>query len=610
MSGIGLFHVPLVLLFLLTLGLAGGCGQDAAVGLHLQRITGTTKCLVGDDPLWSSPEFNDAGWSENCPESVPENPSADFSGTSWRRIRFGPMGYSPDLKPGLLVEGVGQAHEIFLNGTLIGGQGVIGPGFTETPTGQWLYRLPEGLLNFEDSNLAAVRMLNSAPMAIKPVILHFGDFRDIRLGILRLGFTRMVLEISVITTFLIFLIVSFFIYVNGMRENEYTAFMLLVLLYLLVYTLDTYLFYQTGLKNSWVQRSIFFLTMLIPASGLWFIFLANKAGPDRLARIFIGASLLLALALLFAGDYECYHFLEPYCLSVIIGTLIFVLIEALKAFYRNRPESGPVLLGVMGLVLASVLDTLGVFEAGLWQPLQTYDFGFVFFLFCLAYGLMARYVRTYADWRSLSRKILIAHQDERRRFSRDIHDGVGQSILAVRMQLQMTAAELKQTDPDRAAGLGRLITDLSECSSELRDMAMDLRPAFLEETTLFELIDWYGGQFAAKTGIALETEGETDIDVPVGIKDNIYRICQEALGNIAKHARAARVSINLQMNGGRLTIVIKDDGRGFDPLVKARANSGIGLMSMRERTELLGGTFQVVSSPGRGCTIRIDLPAS
>ena len=80
-------------------------------------------------------------------------------------------------------------------------------------------------------------------------------------------------------------------------------------------------------------------------------------------------------------------------------------------------------------------------------------------------------------------------------------------------------------------------------------------------------------------------------------------------GNIAKHARAARVSINLQMNGGRLTIVIKDDGRGFDPLVKARANSGIGLMTMRERTELLGGTFQVTSSPGRGCTIKLEVPA-
>ena len=315
-----------------------------------------------------------------------------------------------------------------------------------------------------------------------------------------------------------------------MRESEYTAFMLLVLLYLLVYTLDTYLFYQTGLKNSWVQRSIFFLTMLIPASGLWFIFLANKARPDWPARIFIGASLLSALALFFAGDYGFYHFMEPYCLSVIIGTLVLGLVEAMKAFYRQRPESGPVLLGVIGLVLAAILDSLGVFEAGLWQPLQTYDFGFVFFLFCLAYGLMARYVRTYADWRSLSRRILMAHQDERRRFSRDIHDGVGQSILAVRMQLQMTAAELKQADPDQAARLGRLIDDLSDCSNELRHMAMDLRPAFLEETTLFELIDWYGGEFAAKTGIVLETEGEADIDVPVGIKDNIYRICQEGLG--------------------------------------------------------------------------------
>ena len=203
-SGRGAFQVPLALLFLLILCISGCCGQDAAVGLHLQRITGSTRCLVGDDPLWSLPEFNDAGWSENCPESVPRNPAGDFSGTSWRRIRFGPVGYSPDLKPGLLVEGVGQAHEIFLNGTLIGGQGVIGPGFTEAPTGQWLYRLPEGLLNADDSNLATIRVLNSAPMAIEPVALHFGDFREIRLGILKLGFTRMVLEISIITTFLIF----------------------------------------------------------------------------------------------------------------------------------------------------------------------------------------------------------------------------------------------------------------------------------------------------------------------------------------------------------------------------------------------------------------------
>jgi signal transduction histidine kinase len=141
---------------------------------------------------------------------------------------------------------------------------------------------------------------------------------------------------------------------------------------------------------------------------------------------------------------------------------------------------------------------------------------------------------------------------------------------------------------------------------------MDLRPAGLDDLGLPEALDWLARDFERGSSVAvtLEVEGLSGrLARPIEVE--LYRIAQEMLANVAKHSRATRVALRLSVEDESVSLSVEDDGIGFDAAAAlARFNRGLGLLSMRERTELLGGTFNLESTPGRGTRIRITVPAA
>jgi signal transduction histidine kinase len=201
-------------------------------------------------------------------------------------------------------------------------------------------------------------------------------------------------------------------------------------------------------------------------------------------------------------------------------------------------------------------------------------------------------------------RILGGQEQERRRLSRELHDETGQALTSILLGLK-SLEEARDTDrfADALAKLRELVTVTLQ---DVRRLAVELRPKALDDFGLAPALERLTSSFAEQTGIETHLEARLpEGRLPSETETVLYRVVQEALTNIVKHARADRVSIVLQGRPGKVTAVIEDDGRGFSP-DQENAN-GLGLVGMRERVALLGGRVEVESSSA-GTTIVVEVP--
>jgi len=197
-------------------------------------------------------------------------------------------------------------------------------------------------------------------------------------------------------------------------------------------------------------------------------------------------------------------------------------------------------------------------------------------------------------------------EKERERWARELHDDALQGLAAIRIAL---ATALQSKGEDRAARIEGAAEDtlerLEDQINELNRLINDLRPAALERLGLAGALQALAEESSARSGFAVETTIEIGAE-PSGDEERlVYRLVQEALTNVVKHASASRVEVSAREAGGRIEIAVRDDGAGFDP---AASTGGRGLTGMRERIELLGGQIEVSSEPGGGTEITASVP--
>lgn len=204
----------------------------------------------------------------------------------------------------------------------------------------------------------------------------------------------------------------------------------------------------------------------------------------------------------------------------------------------------------------------------------------------------------------------LAISDERARIAREIHDGVAQSLAFCALKLDLVARQL-HSDPERAGAEVRAATALlREQIKEVRRSIFALRPIDLERYGLLETVRRYVEDFGQQNGIRTTLNITGEIHLAPGDEAVVFRILQESLNNVAKHARAREVTVTLH-GGDRVTLRVQDDGAGFDPAqVSGRVSSagGLGLMQMRERVESRGGKYRVLSEPGHGTLVEAEVP--
>jgi PAS domain S-box-containing protein len=218
------------------------------------------------------------------------------------------------------------------------------------------------------------------------------------------------------------------------------------------------------------------------------------------------------------------------------------------------------------------------------------------------------------ELRVLSNQLLSAEEKERKRIARELHDGIGQALSAIKFSVENALLEVRAAaHPIDLGSLEAVIPLTRKTIEEVRRIVKDLRPSILDDLGILATIGWFCREFQ---NVYAEIRIETTIDVeedevPLYLKTTIYRIMQEALNNVAKHSQASFVHLQLKKNKRHLNLSIQDNGRGFN-LDKAMAlktsRRGFGLASMRERAELSGAGFSIDTVPGKGTTIKIAWP--
>jgi signal transduction histidine kinase len=197
--------------------------------------------------------------------------------------------------------------------------------------------------------------------------------------------------------------------------------------------------------------------------------------------------------------------------------------------------------------------------------------------------------------------------EERQRLSRELHDSVSQALYGIVLGAR-TAFALLERDPQAAADPLRYVLSLGETAlAEMRALIFELRPDSLATEGLVPALSRQMDLIGARHRLAMDAELGDEPTLPLNVKETLYRIAQEALNNIARHAQAQRVVLRLRSELDGVTLEISDDGRGFD--VSAPHAGHLGLQSIRERAERLGGTCLIQSIPGQGATVRIYIPA-
>jgi PAS domain S-box-containing protein len=211
--------------------------------------------------------------------------------------------------------------------------------------------------------------------------------------------------------------------------------------------------------------------------------------------------------------------------------------------------------------------------------------------------------------RRLSGSIMANQEKERSAIARELHDELGQVLTALRMDSVWMYERLKKSDPEaseRALTMCRLIDKNIE---DVRGMAFRLRPGVLDDLGLVDALEWYTADFERRTEIACVFEHEDFPRLNETVSTAAYRIAQEALTNIVRHANASRVKVSLRTKNGLLTLTVVDDGQGFDAPVLAESE-GLGVAGMRERASLLGGTLEVHSQLNQGTQVYFKVPVA
>ena len=212
--------------------------------------------------------------------------------------------------------------------------------------------------------------------------------------------------------------------------------------------------------------------------------------------------------------------------------------------------------------------------------------------------------------RTLSRRLLSAQEEERRRVARELHDEVGQVLTAVKIQLQSLLRGTGSAAPP-AARLQAAVDSVDQAIGGLRVLAFELRPAILDDLGLAAALRWQSDRFAVETGMAVDVAIDPlEERLPTEVETACFRVVQEALTNVARHAKATRVEIELRRGPAEdphsLAMRVRDNGGGFQ-ISEARrrmAEGGcMGLSGMEERVRLAGGRFEVRSQPGVGTAI-------
>jgi two-component system sensor histidine kinase UhpB len=210
---------------------------------------------------------------------------------------------------------------------------------------------------------------------------------------------------------------------------------------------------------------------------------------------------------------------------------------------------------------------------------------------------------------ALSHGLVELQESERKELARELHDRVGQSLTALSINLSVFRQALPRHDPGITSRLHDSATLLESTMQAITNLVSDLRPPMLDDYGLKPALDWCANQFSARAGIAVSVRASQPAErVGTDVEIALFRIAQEALNNVTKHARASSVVIALERQGSEYVMSVADNGVGLRATEERVGRPALGVVTMRERAQAVGGRFQIESLPGGGTQLTVRIP--
>jgi signal transduction histidine kinase len=210
--------------------------------------------------------------------------------------------------------------------------------------------------------------------------------------------------------------------------------------------------------------------------------------------------------------------------------------------------------------------------------------------------------------RALAGRLQSIREEERKRVAREIHDQLGQALTAIKLDVSSLLHEMPEDQRRQSTRTQTILTLVDETIRSVRRIATELRPGMLDDLGLVATLEWAGEEFGARTGTQCRLDlPSDDIVVDPDAAVAIFRIFQETLTNIVRHANAKEVNARLAIEDGNLTLEVHDNGTGI-PSEKLQKGRSLGILGMRERATLLGGDLYITGFPGKGTTVRVWIP--
>lgn len=227
--------------------------------------------------------------------------------------------------------------------------------------------------------------------------------------------------------------------------------------------------------------------------------------------------------------------------------------------------------------------------------------------------LLALSDRQQVQARRLARDLLSDQEDERKMISRDLHDVVAQTLTSINIRLTMLKRDAEIDPKHLERNIRRTQQEVARTVEIVHCFARELRPAVLDDLGLIPALQDLLKDFGVRAGLRIELKADPRVELLNMAKRTVlFRVAQEAMTNIARHANAVQVSIRITRQRGGYCMAISDDGRAFEVqrVLDARGSRRLGLLGMRERLAIVGGTFDIVSIPGQGTTVTAEIPAT
>lgn len=227
-------------------------------------------------------------------------------------------------------------------------------------------------------------------------------------------------------------------------------------------------------------------------------------------------------------------------------------------------------------------------------------------LFAVLLPDVAERIRDQAERSAFAVAVNAAREEEKARMARELHDELAQSLTALKMDT-IWVRDNAAAPETLSAKLTDMLEVLDQTIAATRRIAADLRPMLLDDLGLVPAIEWLAGNFTQRCGVACKLSADEALELQEPYATAVFRIVQESLANVAKHAGATEVAVVITKAPRAVTLIVRDNGCGFSPTAPRKRQS-LGLMGLRERAELLGGRVAIDSAPGHGTCVEAHIP--